>query len=137
MAAIHSSNTRPEIYFRKLLFARGCRYRISESKIPGHPDIFLGRYHTAVFVHGCFWHHHQGCRFAYTPKSRVDFWLGKFERNIQRDRTVSKELEKRGIKQLIIWECTLKRMKKDEALREQIIDRSIEFFHSDEQFLEL
>ena len=78
MSAIRSKDTKPEIYLRKLLFAEGYRYRIAEKSIPGHPDMFLRKYNTAIFVHGCFWHRHQGCKYAYMPKSRVEFWQKKF-----------------------------------------------------------
>lgn len=78
MSAIHSKNTRPEIYFRKLLFAEGYRYSLNAKNIPGHPDIYLRKYNTAIFINGCFWHRHEGCKYAYLPKSRVEFWQKKF-----------------------------------------------------------
>ena len=102
MSAIRSKDTRPEVYLRKLLFAQGVRYRIASKNIPGHPDIFLRKYNTAIFVHGCFWHRHQGCKYAYTPKSRVEFWQKKFNNNTQRDTVVQYELQSKGIKCLII-----------------------------------
>ena len=74
MAAIRSKNTGPEMYFRKILFARGYRYSLNSDKIYGHPDIYLRKYNTAIFINGCFWHRHSGCKFAYMPKSRQDFW---------------------------------------------------------------
>ncbi len=77
MSAIRSKNTKPEVYLRKLLFAQGYRYRIADKSVPGHPDIFLRKYNTAIFVNGCFWHRHPGCKYAYTPKSRVEFWQKK------------------------------------------------------------
>lgn len=119
MAAIRSKNTKPEIYLRKLLFARGYRYRINVKYISGHPDIYLRKYNTAIFVHGCFWHRHAGCKFAYTPKSRVDFWKSKFETNEKRALFVLKELGNLGIKTLIIWECTIKSMQKDPSENEK------------------
>lgn len=82
MSAIRSKNTQPEVYLRKLLFAQGYRYRIADKSVPGHPDIFLRKYNTAIFVNGCFWHRHPGCKFAYTPKSRVEFWQKKFDDNL-------------------------------------------------------
>lgn len=88
MAAIRNRDTKPEVYLRKLLFVRGYRYRIAAKSVPGHPDIFLRKYNTAIFVHGCFWHRHQGCKYAYTPKSRVEFWQKKFDDNVRRDRIV-------------------------------------------------
>ena len=95
MAAIRSKNTRPEVYLRKLLFAEGFRYRIAEDSVPGHPDIFLRKHNAAVFVNGCFWHRHQGCKYAYMPKSRVDFWQKKFDANVQRDSMVKYDLQNR------------------------------------------
>lgn len=71
MSAIRSKNTKPEVYLRKLLFAQGYRYRIADKSVPGHPDIFLRKYNTAIFVNGCFWHRHPGCKYAYTPKRMV------------------------------------------------------------------
>lgn len=113
MSAIHSRDTKPEVYLRKLLFAKGYRYRIAPDYVLGHPDIFLRKYNTAIFVHGCFWHRHPGCKYAYTPKSRVEFWQKKFDDNVRRDAVVTEELQKQGIKQVVIWECTIKHMKKD------------------------
>ena len=104
MAAIHSKNTKPEIYFRKLLFSQGYRYSLNSGKIPGHPDIYLRKYNTAIFVHGCFWHRHSGCRYAYMPKSKVEFWQKKFEANVNRDLVVM-TLEKE-------WRKTFRRCKK-------------------------
>lgn len=109
MSAIRSKNTKPEVYLRKLLFAQGYRYRIADKSVPGHPDIFLRKYNTAIFVNGCFWHRHPGCKYAYTPKSRVEFWQKKFDDNVRRDSAVKAELLEHGIKCLIVWECTIKR----------------------------
>ena len=103
MRAIHSRDTKPELYLRKLLFAEGLRYRKNVQKLPGCPDMYFARYHTAVFVHGCFWHRHEGCRYAYIPKSRVEFWQKKFEANVRRDAVVREELATMKIRQLIIW----------------------------------
>ncbi len=121
MSAIPSRDTKPEVYFRKLLFAEGYRYRIGEKSIPGHPDIFLRKYNTAIFVHGCYWHRHQGCQYAYMPKSRVEFWQKKFDDNVRRDAIVRNELQKRQIKNLVVWECTIKKMMKSPEIRDQII----------------
>lgn len=101
MAAIHSKNTKPEVWFRKQLFAKGYRYSLNTNKVPGHPDIYLRKYNTAIFVHGCFWHRHPGCKYAYMPKSRVEFWQKKFEANIKRDHVVRMELQNKEIKCLI------------------------------------
>lgn len=137
MAAIHSKNTKPEIYLRKLLFARGYRYGVNSKSVPGHPDIYMKKYNTAVFVHGCFWHRHEGCKYAYMPKSRVEFWLKKFEANVKRDELVRKELASKKIKVLIVWECTIKRMKKDKKTEEEVISLIERFLLSSEFELEI
>ena len=137
MAAIRSKNTKPEIYLRKLLFSKGYRYRIAEKGIPGHPDMFLRKYNTAVFVHGCFWHRHQGCKYAYLPKSRVEFWQKKFNDNIRRDTIVGEELQANNIKCLVIWECTIKQMMKNSDVEYRVIQKCIEFLCSEEMHLEL
>ncbi len=137
MSAIRSRDTKPEVYLRKLLFAEGYRYRIAEKSVPGHPDIFLRKYNTAIFVHGCFWHRHQGCKYAYTPKSRIDFWQKKFADNVKRDAAVKDELRKQNIKCLIVWECTIKRMMKTPKAESEIIKRCIDFMLSGEQTLEI
>ena len=123
MAAIRSRDTKPEMYLRKLLFSRGYRYRIAEKSIPGHPDIFLRKYNTAIFIHGCFWHRHPGCEYAYTPKTRVAFWQKKFDDNVRRDAIVAEELQSLGTKQLIIWECTIKQMKRSVVFEAQVLSR--------------
>lgn len=137
MSAIHSKDTKPEIYLRKLLFAEGYRYRIAEKTIPGHPDIFLRKYNTAIFVHGCFWHRHKDCKYAYIPKSRIEFWQKKFNDNIRRDAIVSDTLQNCGIKNLIIWECTIKKMAKSQEFREKTLNNIIEFLSSDRLRMEL
>lgn len=88
MSAIRSKDTKPEIYFRKLLFSRGYRYRVNSKQVSGHPDIYLKKYNTAIFIHGCFWHRHEKCKYAYMPKSNVEFWNKKFDTNIRRDARV-------------------------------------------------
>lgn len=137
MAAIHSKNTKPEIYLRKLLFARGYRYGVNSKSVPGHPDIYMKKYNTAIFVHGCFWHRHEGCKYAYMPKSRIEFWQKKFDANIKRDECVRKELESKKIKVLIVWECTIKRMKKDKKTEEEVISLIEKFLLSSEFELEI
>ena len=131
MAAIRSRDTKPEVYLRKLLFARGYRYRIADKSIPGHPDIFLRKYNTAIFVHGCFWHRHPGCKYAYTPKSRVEFWQKKFDDNVKRDAVVTEKLQQRGIKQLIIWECTIRQMENVPEFEDQILSQIAFFIEND------
>ena len=137
MAAIHSKNTKPEIYFRKLLFARGYRYSLNAKSVSGHPDLFLRKYNTAVFINGCFWHRHEGCKYAYTPKSRMEFWTEKFAANVKRDQTVRQELARQGIRCLIVWECTIKKMRKVEEFRREVLEETEQFLHGDEKYLEL
>lgn len=137
MSKIKSKDTKPEVYFRKLLFAAGYRYRIAEKSVPGHPDIFLRKYNTAIFVHGCFWHRHDKCKYAYMPKSRVEFWQKKFINNMNRDSIVREELQKKKIKCLIIWECTIKKMIRDKSMENNIIDECKEFLLSENTLKEL
>ena len=137
MSAIRSKDTKPEVYFRKRLFAQGLRYRKNDKRIIGHPDVFLPKYRTAVFVNGCFWHRHRECKYAYTPKSRIDFWMEKFEKNVERDRTVRQELHSQNLKSLIVWECTKKKKKKSSDYEKEIIEKVMDFLLSDEMYLEL
>jgi len=104
MSRIRGKNTKPEIQVRSLLHGMGYRFRL-KSNLPGKPDLVLPKYKTAVFVHGCFWHRHKGCKLCYSPKSRVEFWNKKFEANKARDRLVTQLISRTGWKQVIIWEC--------------------------------
>lgn len=117
MSRIRSRDTKPEVQVRSLLHRMGYRFRVCRGDLPGRPDIVLPKHKTVVFVHGCFWHRHKGCRFAYTPKSRLDFWSKKFEANVKRDREVSKQLRQLGWKVLIVWSCALAN---PEALRRSL-----------------
>ena len=137
MAAIHSVNTIPEIYLRKLLFSKGYRYSINFKKLPGHPDIYLRKYNTAVFIHGCFWHRHEGCKYSSTPKSKVEYWNKKFEMNINRDRVVKEELKNANVKCLVIWECSIKNMRKNPEFCSEILSVITEFFKSQNLYMEL
>jgi DNA mismatch endonuclease (patch repair protein) len=94
----------------------GYRFRLHRKDLPGKPDIVLPKYKTAIFVHGCFWHRHKGCKYAYTPKSRVEFWRGKFQGTVERDLKAKKQLKKLGWKFLIIWECQVKNTYRIEQL---------------------
>lgn len=139
MAAIKSKDTKPEVFFRKLLFARGFRYRKNVSYIPGHPDLYLAKYRTAIFVHGCFWHRHKGCTYAYMPKSNQIFWNAKFNRNIKHDVEIKSELAQKKIKSLIIWECTIKKMKKNISIQNEVLKICESFLYSsnDDLWLEI
>lgn len=137
MAAIRSKDTAPEIYLRKGLFKRGYRYRIAPSYVIGHPDLYLAKYRVAVFVHGCFWHRHVGCRYSYVPKSRVEFWQKKFESNISRDKTVMEQLKKEKVRCLIVWECSIKQARKGIALSESLFEEVIKFLESGQNYMEI
>ena len=120
MSAIRSKDTKPEIYLRKLLFAEGFRYRISEKTIPGHPDMFLRRYNTAIFVHGCFWHAHAGCPRASVPSAHHAFWVEKLARNKARDAAVRDKLLESGWRVLRVWECALRTKAERDAVGRKI-----------------
>jgi len=105
MAGIRGRNTRPELAVRSHLHRAGLRFRVHVGSLPGHPDIVLPRYGTIVFVHGCFWHRHEGCRYAYQPKSNIGFWNGKFAANVERDDAVQRSLAALGWNVVVIWGC--------------------------------
>lgn len=109
MSRIKGKNTRPELRVRSLLHRFGYRFRLHRKDLPGNPDIVLPKYKTVIFVHGCFWHRHKGCKYAYTPKSRSEFWGKKFEGTIKRDRKKTEELQSSGWRVIVVWECELKK----------------------------
>ncbi len=108
MAAIKGRDTKPELTVRKLLHRLGYRFRLHRRDLPGTPDIVLPKYRTVIFVHGCFWHRHAGCRFSTNPKTRSEFWMKKFHQNIERDKRHFQEIEALNWKALVVWECELK-----------------------------
>jgi DNA mismatch endonuclease, patch repair protein len=105
MSGIRSKNTRPEIAVRRYLHRAGLRFRLGGCGLPGRPDLVLARWNAVVFVHGCFWHRHPGCRFSYDPKSRSEFWQRKFAENVERDRRNLAALRRLGWRPIVIWEC--------------------------------
>lgn len=107
MSRIHGADTSIEVKVRKYLFSKGFRYRKNVKTLPGKPDIVLPKYRTVIFVHGCFWHRHPGCKDATTPKTREEFWKEKFSRNVENDFKHKNELEKMGWKVIVIWECEI------------------------------
>jgi len=109
MARIRGRNTKPELIVRSLLHRSGVRFSLRRRDLPGKPDIVLPKYGTAIFVHGCFWHRHKGCKVATTPKSHEAFWLAKFAANAQRDKRNQRDLKKAGWKVLVLWECEVMR----------------------------
>ena len=137
MSKIRSKDTNPEVWFRKKLFAKGYRYRKNINTLPGHPDLWLAKYNTTIFIHGCFWHRHTNCKYAYTPKSRVEFWTEKFQKNKKRDVLVMEQLQSMHIKTIIIWECTIKRMQKSDEIFDDIMAQVQAFLNCDDLILEL
>jgi len=105
MSRIRSKDTEPERIVRSMLHKMGYRFRLHRKDLPGCPDVVLPRHKTVIFVHGCYWHRHTDCRFAYTPKSRVDFWIRKFSENVERDCRHKEALNQLGWRIGIIWEC--------------------------------
>lgn len=125
MSQIRSKNTKPEEIVRKYLFSKGFRYRKNDKRYPGRPDIILPKYKTAIFVNGCFWHMHDGCPKFVMPKSNIEYWRPKLERNKRHDIENKIALEKQGWKVIVVWECDLKKDKKDGRLMhlvEEIIE---------------
>jgi DNA mismatch endonuclease (patch repair protein) len=118
MSKIRAKDTRPEILVRKFLFSRGFRYRLHDKKLPGKPDIVLPKYKTVIFIQGCFWHGHEGCRYFKVPSTRTDWWVNKIDRNRENDLKVAVALVREGWKVLEIWECDLKKAKIDGVLRD-------------------
>lgn len=138
MSKIRSKDTKPEVWLRKKLFEQGYRYRKNVRNVPGHPDLWLAKYNTAIFVHGCFWHRHEGCKYAYMPKSRAEFWENKFRKNKERDRIVLEQLGKKKIKSLIVWECTVKKMTKNDEYKNEIMLIIEKYFlDNDNTYLEI
>lgn len=111
------ANTKPELLVRKKLREAGYPgYRLQWNKVPGHPDIAYPGRKVAIFVHGCFWHHHEGCKYASTPSTNVEYWENKFATNIARDEKNRRLLEEMGWKVIVVWECELKKDKLDETI---------------------
>jgi DNA mismatch endonuclease (patch repair protein) len=108
MSRIKGKNTRPEMLVRKFLHSHGFRYRLHDKTLPGKPDLVLRKYKTAIFIHGCFWHGHEGCKYFVVPKTRTDFWMNKINGNIGNDTKAIKALKKDGWKVIVVWECQLK-----------------------------
>ena len=117
MSAIKSKNTKPEIAVRKLLHSMGYRFRLHRKDLPGSPDIVLPKYKTVIFVHGCFWHRHENCKYASTPKTRKEFWESKFKANVKRDLEIEEKIKNIGWQYVVVWECEIKNEKiKDKLL---------------------
>ena len=108
MAAIRGKDTAPELAVRRILNAMGLRFRLHRKDLPGRPDIVMPKHRTVVFVHGCFWHRHEGCRYTTTPKTRQEFWQTKFAANVERDRRNRTDLQQLGWRVIVVWECELR-----------------------------
>lgn len=137
MSHIRSKDTKPELWLRQRLFKEGYRYRKNVNYLPGHPDLWLAKYNTAIFVHGCFWHRHPGCKYAYTPKSRVSFWEDKFQKNQTRDYLVRSQLLAAGHRILVLWECTIKMAMKSEQFEITVVKEITDFLIGDIPFKEI
>ena len=116
MAAIHSASTNPEMKLRRALWHQGFRYLKNDKRLPGRPDIVLPKYRTAVFVHGCFWHGHEGCKYYSVPLTNTEFWIANVDRNQERDQVVWRQLEAKGWFVIIVWECQLKKAVFDDTV---------------------
>ena len=117
MSQIKATGTKPEEIVRKFLFSQGLRYRKNDSRLICKPDIVLTKYRTVIFVNGCFWHRHDGCKYFVWPKSNVEFWRNKIERNALRDQQVYETLQKDGWKVITVWECELKPVFREKTLQ--------------------
>lgn len=117
MSSIRSKNTKPEMLVRRYLFSRGFRFRVNLKRLPGTPDIVLRKYRTVIFVNGCFWHGHEECRYFVLPKSNVEFWTNKIERNQERDLKSRMQLRNMGWHVIQIWECQLKPKERELTLK--------------------
>jgi DNA mismatch endonuclease (patch repair protein) len=126
MSRIRSKNTKPEILVRSALHKMGYRFRLHQKYLPGTPDIILPKYNTVIFVHGCFWHRHDGCKYCYTPKSRENFWRSKFQDNVKRDIKDTEELINLGWRVIVIWECEAKKDNLSEILQTRLASMNMD-----------
>ena len=116
MSRIKGKDTKIEVKVRSWLFSKGFRFRKNDRRYPGTPDIVLPKYKTVIFINGCFWHRHEGCRYATIPKTRTEFWQEKFDRNVANDRKHKEELETMGWRVITLWECELKKNSFEETM---------------------
>lgn len=122
MSQIRSSNTKPEVRLRHILWSQGFRYRVNDKRLPGKPDIVLPKYHSVIFVHGCFWHGHGGCRKYSIPKTNTEFWINKVKRNQERDQEDWRKLEAKGWHVIIVWECELEKSRYQGTIHRVVAD---------------
>lgn len=120
MSQIKSKDTKPELLVRKYLHAQGFRYKLHDKNLPGKPDLVLPKYNTVIFIHGCFWHGHKNCKYFVMPKSRIEYWSKKIYRNQQNDKKAVKILKKEKWNIIIVYECELKKDKRERTLHKTI-----------------
>jgi DNA mismatch endonuclease (patch repair protein) len=125
MSQIRGKDTRPEIIVRKFLHSKGFRFRLHDKNLIGRPDIVLRKHNTVIFIHGCFWHGHQGCKYFVIPKTRTEWWVNKINRNREKDVETFAELKKEGWNIITIWECELKRDKREKTLENLVKSLSV------------
>ena len=116
MSRIKNKDTKPEEKVRKYLFSRGFRYRKNDARLPGKPDIVLPKYKTVIFVNGCFWHKHEGCKYFVWPKNNAEFWKSKIESNVERDLREQEAIRSLGWQVIVVWECELKSNRFEETM---------------------
>lgn len=121
MSRIKAVNTKPELLVRKYLHAKGFRYKLHDSNLPGKPDLVLPKYHTVIFVHGCFWHGHNNCKYFTIPKTRSEWWEEKINKNIANDNKTIQLLKQMGWKIIVIWGCDLKSGNKETVLNKLVL----------------
>lgn len=132
MAKIRARDTKPELFIRSELHKRSFRFRVNSDLIEGHPDIYFTKKCIALFIHGCYWHRHANCKYSYVPKSNVDYWMKKFENNIERDEKVMRALEEKRVRVIVIWECTVNKMMSDTSINEDYLAKIITFINTEE-----
>lgn len=118
MSMIKGKDTKPEMIVRRYLFSKGFRYRVNVKELPGKPDIVLRKYRTVIFINGCFWHGHEGCKYFVIPKTRTEWWKAKIDKNIVRDEEVRDKLRSMGWRTMVVWECQLKPKQRENTLSE-------------------
>lgn len=122
MRSVKGKDTKPEMIVRKYLFSKGFRYRLHDKKLPGKPDIKLSKHKTVILINGCFWHGHKNCKIYVMPKTNTDFWYSKIEKNIHRDEKNISKLRKLGWNVIVLWECQLKKKKREKTLN-NLVDK--------------
>lgn len=120
MSQIKSKDTKPEMMVRKYIFSKGFRFRLHDKRLPGKPDLVFPKYGKVLFIHGCFWHGHEGCKYFVVPKTRTEWWLNKINRNKQKDTESTEALKKQGWKVITVWECELIPNRKENKLKSLI-----------------